>query len=98
MLARAKNVVPCLAVASAHSGGPTRHDYIFYFTKSIYIYIIYIQYKKIFVNDVLLVRQLHPVYLTLLLLGHGFKPHLLHNFLTFYANLIKWTDMLNILR
>jgi hypothetical protein len=23
MLARAKNVVPCLAVASAHSGGPT---------------------------------------------------------------------------
>jgi hypothetical protein len=23
--------------------------------------------------------------------GHGFEPHLLHHFLTFYADLIKWT-------
>jgi hypothetical protein len=26
------------------------------------------------------------------LLGHEFEPHLLHHFLTFYADLIKWTD------
>jgi hypothetical protein len=34
-------------VASAHSAGPTRHDYYFYFTKNhIYICTIYIQYYK----------------------------------------------------
>jgi hypothetical protein len=25
---------------------------------------------------------------------HGFEPHLLHRFLTFYADLIKWADRL----
>jgi hypothetical protein len=25
-------------------------------------------------------------------LGHGFESHLLHCFLTFYADLIKWAD------
>jgi hypothetical protein len=24
--------------------------------------------------------------------GHGFEPYLIHRFLTFYANLIKWAD------
>jgi hypothetical protein len=24
--------------------------------------------------------------------GHGFEPHLLHCFLTFYTDLIKWVD------
>jgi hypothetical protein len=24
--------------------------------------------------------------------GHGFKPHLIYRFLTFYADLIKWVD------
>jgi hypothetical protein len=73
MLARAKNVVPCLAVASGHSGGPTRHDYIFYFTKKyIHIYNLY-SILKISADDVLLVRQLHPMYLALLPLGHGLR-------------------------
>jgi hypothetical protein len=39
--------------------------------------------------DVLLVRWLHPVYLTLLPSGRGFDPHLMHCFLTFYADLTK---------
>jgi hypothetical protein len=30
--------------------------------------------------------------LALLPSGHGFEPHLLHCFLTFYADLIKWID------
>ena len=44
--------------------------------------------------DVLLVRQLHPVSFTLLPSGCGFKPHLVHRFLIFYAELIwkKWRD------
>jgi hypothetical protein len=38
-------------------------------------------------HDVLLVRRLHPVSHALLLSGRGFEPHLLHRFLTFYADL-----------
>jgi hypothetical protein len=38
----------------------------------------------------MLVRQFHPVSLALLPSEHGFEPHLLHYFLTFYADLIKW--------
>jgi hypothetical protein len=41
-----------------------------------------------------MVRQLHPVSSALLPSGHGFVPHLLHCFLKFYADLIKWTDRL----
>jgi hypothetical protein len=40
----------------------------------------------------MLVRQFHPVSLALLPSEHGFEPHLLHYFLTFYADLIKWID------
>jgi hypothetical protein len=32
--------------------------------------------------------------LPLLPLGHGLKPHILHHFLIFYADLIKWIDVL----
>jgi hypothetical protein len=39
-------------------------------------------------HDVLLVRQLRLVSPTLLPSRCGFKPHLLHRFLTFYAELI----------
>jgi hypothetical protein len=40
-------------------------------------------------HDVLPVRRLYPVYPALLLSGRGFKTHLLHRFLKFYANLTK---------
>jgi hypothetical protein len=40
-------------------------------------------------HDVLLVRRLHPVSPALLSSERGFKPHLLHHFLTFYTNLTK---------
>jgi hypothetical protein len=41
-------------------------------------------------HDVLLIRRLHPVYSDLLLSSKNeFEPHLLHHFLTFYADLIK---------
>jgi hypothetical protein len=30
----------------------------------------------------------------LFLSGHEFEPHLLHRFLTFYGDLIKWADKL----
>jgi hypothetical protein len=43
-------------------------------------------------HDVLLVRRLYPVSLALLPPWRGFKLHLLHRFLTFYANLTKWPD------
>jgi hypothetical protein len=43
-------------------------------------------------HDVLLVRQLHPASPALLPSGHEFEPHLLHCFLIFYADLIKWAD------
>jgi hypothetical protein len=57
----------------------------------IHIYNLY-SILKISEHDVLLVRQLHPVSPALLTSGHGFEPHLLHRFLTFYADLIKWAD------
>jgi hypothetical protein len=47
---------------------------------------------KTYEQDVILVRQLYPVSLALLPSGHGFELHLLHCFLTFYADLIKWVD------
>ena len=66
----------------------------FYFTKKrIYIYILY-SILKTSEHDVLLIIQLYLVSPALFLSGHGFKPHLLHRFLTFYADLIKWTDEL----
>jgi hypothetical protein len=43
-------------------------------------------------HDVLLVRRLHPVSPTLLPSRRGFKPHLMHRFLKFYADLTKWPD------
>ena len=43
-------------------------------------------------HDVLMVRRLHPMSSALLPSGRGFKPHLLHRFLTFYADLTKWSD------
>jgi hypothetical protein len=43
-------------------------------------------------HDVLLVRRLHPVSVVLLPSRRGFEPHLLHRFLTFYVDLIKWPD------
>jgi hypothetical protein len=43
-------------------------------------------------HDVLLVSWLHPVSLALHPPEHGFEPHLLHRFLTFYADLTKWLD------
>jgi hypothetical protein len=55
MFARANNVVSRLAVASARSAGPARHDF-FYFTKTyIHIYNLY-SILKISEYDVLLVR------------------------------------------
>jgi hypothetical protein len=75
MLAKAKNVVPCLGC----SLGPVRHDYIFLFFKKTYIH-IYNLYSilKTSKHLVLLVRQLHRVSPALLPLGHEFEPHLLH--------------------
>jgi hypothetical protein len=67
-------------VALAYSAVPTQRNYIFYFTKNLYTYIQFIFNIKTFEHDVLLVRQLHLVSATLLPLGHGFKPHLLHYF------------------
>jgi hypothetical protein len=43
-------------------------------------------------HEVLLVRRLHPVSPTLLPSVCGFKPHILHHFLTFYVDLTKWPD------
>jgi hypothetical protein len=65
-------------VASARSAGSVRHDY-FLFYKKIYIH-MYILYSilQTLEHDVLLVRQLHPVSSSLLPLGCGFKPHMLH--------------------
>jgi hypothetical protein len=39
-----------------------------------------------------MVKHLHPVSPALLPSVHGFEPHFLHRFLTFYADLIKWAD------
>jgi hypothetical protein len=66
---------------SARSAGSARHDYIFFILQKRYIH-IYNLYLilKISDLDVLLVRPLHLVSLALLLLGHGFEPHLLHCF------------------
>jgi hypothetical protein len=69
------------AVASARSAGPAQHNYIFYFTKIIYIYVQFILNIKTPEHNVLLVGWLHLVSLALILSGCGFKPHLLHRFL-----------------
>jgi hypothetical protein len=57
----------------------------------IYIYNLY-AILKTSKHYVLLVRQFHLVSSALLPLGHGLEPHILHRFLTFYADLIKWAD------
>jgi hypothetical protein len=49
-------------------------------------------------HDVLLVRRLHSVSLFLLPSGLGSKPTSSTTFLTFYANLTKWSNFFNILR
>jgi hypothetical protein len=41
-------------------------------------------------HDVLLVRWLHLISLAFLTSGHVFKPHFLHYFLTFCADLTQW--------
>jgi hypothetical protein len=66
---------------------------IFLFYKKTYIpiYNLYSILKTSY-HDVLLVRQFHPLSPALLPSGHGFESHLLHRFLTFYADLIKWVD------
>jgi hypothetical protein len=81
------------AVASTRSAGLARDDYIFLFYKKTYIH-IYNLYSilKTFEHDVVLVRQLYLVSPVLLSSGHGFEPHFLHCFLTFYDDLIKWVD------
>jgi hypothetical protein len=93
MLARAKNACRAWAVASARSAGSARYYYIFLILQKTYIH-IYNLYSilKTSEHNVLLVRQLHPVYLVLHPWGHGFELHLLHRFLIFYADLIKWFD------
>jgi hypothetical protein len=80
--ARHERACRAWAVASAHSTGLARHDYIFYFTKKLYIrmYNLY-SILKTLKHDVLLVRRLHLVSPALLLSGHVFEPHLLHHFL-----------------
>jgi hypothetical protein len=64
---------------------------IFFILQKTYIH-IYNLYLILKTSEhyVLLVRQLHPVSPALLPSGHEFEPHLLHSFLTFYADLIKW--------
>jgi hypothetical protein len=72
-----------------------RPDTIIFFIKKTYIH-IYNLYSilKTFEQDVLLVRQLHPLFPALVPSGHGFEPHLMYRFLIFYADLIKWADRL----
>jgi hypothetical protein len=66
---------------------------IFFILQKTYIH-VYNLYSilKTSEHDVVLVRQLHPVSHALLPSGHEFEPYLLHRFLTFYADLIKWAD------
>jgi hypothetical protein len=67
---------------------------IFFILKKTYIHIhnLY-SILKTSEYDVLLVRQLYLMYVALLQSRHGFKPHFLHHFLTFYVDLIKWADV-----
>jgi hypothetical protein len=84
---------PCRvwAVASARSAGPARLYFLFYKKSYLHMYSLY-SILKTPDHDVLLVRRLHPVSPALLPLGRGFEPHLLHHFLTFYADLTKWSN------
>jgi hypothetical protein len=71
-----------------------RPDMVIFFIlqkKYIHIYNLY-SILKTHEHDVLPVRQLYLVFPAILPLGHEFKPHLLHRFLTFYDDLIKWSD------
>jgi hypothetical protein len=66
--------------------------YILFYKKTyIHIYNLY-SILKTSEHDVLLIIQLYPVSPALFPSGHVFEPHLLHHFLIFYADLIKWTD------
>jgi hypothetical protein len=49
-------------------------------------------------HDILLVRWLRLVSLTILSSGCGYEPHLLRRFLIFYADLTKWSDGLTVAR
>jgi hypothetical protein len=71
-----------------------RPDTIIYFfiLQKKYIHIQFIFNIKASKYDVLLVRQLHLVSPALFPSVHGFEPHFLYRFLTFYVDLIKWTD------
>jgi hypothetical protein len=73
-------------VASTHSAHPTRHDYIFYFTKLVYTYYNLYLILKTIDHEVLLVRRLHLVSLALLPLGLRFEPHVLHHF---FKNILR---------
>jgi hypothetical protein len=77
-------------VASTRSAGLARHNYIFFILQKTYIHIynLYLILKTS-EHDVLLVRQLYLVSPALLASGHGFEPHRLNRFLTFYVDLIK---------
>jgi hypothetical protein len=83
-------------VASTHSADPIRHDYIFFILQKIlYTYVHLCLILKILDHNVLLVRQLHSVFLALLPSpGLDSNPISCTIFLTFYANLTKWPDWL----
>jgi hypothetical protein len=76
-------------VASARSAGLARHDCIYFILQKNRIYICTL---KILEHGVFLVKWLHSVSPALRSSGCRFEPHLLHHFLTFYADLTKLTD------
>jgi hypothetical protein len=66
---------------------------IFFILQKTYIHIYNLDsILKTYEHNVILVRQLYSMSPALLPLGHGFEPHLLHHFVTFYVDLIKWAD------
>jgi hypothetical protein len=80
------------AIASARSAGPARHDYIFYFTKN-HIY-TYVQFIFNIENTWVWCSTGYIASTSISCLfpfGRGFKPHLMHIFLLFYADLTKWS-------
>jgi hypothetical protein len=81
------------AVASPRSAGPACHDYIFYFTKKTYIH-MYNLYSilKTHEHDALLIRRVDLVFPTLLCIRAWVRTLPLAPFLTFYADLTKWSE------